>query len=615
MLEKIKDNYLLVSIIVIGAILRFYHIDFQSIWIDEIHTMSESNPNLPISEIYEKVVSGEQMPPLYFYSLYILLKIFGYTTIVARLYSAIIGVVSLYSLYILSKEMFNKRVGLIASIILCFNPFHLYYSQEARPYIFLFLFTTLSFFYLIKFLKNQNLKNAVLYGLMSTLMIYSHFFGLFVLISQYLLLLVFFILSEKENKKRFLINSIISAVIPLVLFIPAISILLSITKITTFWIPAPTVDVYTLVFKEFFGNSEIVLSLLGILFFFYFISLSKEKEDKINYYSIIENKNILGFIIFIFWIVVVILIPLIRSYLSVPMIISRYFITLLPAIIIIISVAINQFSNKIVKIVIVSILVIFSLTDIIVIKKYYNGVSKAQFRETTDFIIKNNKNNEKVVSSLGVYLPFFLKNEKTNYEIIEKSLDDYITEIQSDTTKLKPFWYVDGFGRDYKPNDVSLAFIKKHFYIENNYDGFQAWTKHFILLKDVPKTVDISKFKELKKNNGDVFNFNFDTFDNVNNELKISGWACFENQNSESTVIDVLLIKDKMATRLFTQKVIRKDVTSFFKNSFNFDDCGFNSNYDTSTLEKGNYQIAIYLLDKVTKKEGLILTDKKFEKQ
>jgi uncharacterized membrane protein len=76
-LTKIRENKLLTIVIVVGAILRFYNLDFQSVWLDEIHTLNEANPNLTFIEVYESVFQGEQMPPLYFYIIYVLFKVFG----------------------------------------------------------------------------------------------------------------------------------------------------------------------------------------------------------------------------------------------------------------------------------------------------------------------------------------------------------------------------------------------------------------------------------------------------------------------------------------------------------------------------------------------------------
>ena len=611
-IQLLKENYLLIGILVLGAFLRFYKLDFQSIWLDEVHTMNEANPKVAFSDLYGVIMSGEQMPPLYFYTLYFLFKIFGYTAFIARLYSAIIGVVGIYSIYLFGKEIFNKRVGIIASALISVNYFQLYYSQEARPYVFLFLFTTLSFCYLIRYIKVPTIKNALFYGAIAALMLYFHFFGLFVLLSQCFTLLLFLILSEE--KKKFFLNSLAAGILILILFIPAIKIFIKVTEIKEFWIPAPTLDVYTLVFKEFFGNSELLLTLMGFLFVLYLIRLAKEKDTPITYNSIIKNKTIFSFVILIPWIVIVILIPLIRSYLSIPMIISRYFITVLPAIIILIAIAINQFNNKIIKVGFISIFVIFSVTDIIVVKKYYRVVNKTQFREATQFIIDNNKNKEPVVTSLGWYFPYFLKNDKVNMTIIDKSLEIYVNEMMLDSTKKKAFWYVDAHLRPYKLSEPAQKFIDDNFIIDNNIDLYDAWAKHFIITSSSPIRVDISKYNPLLDRNGDLINFSIENFTTNPNKIILSGWAYFPDKAATQSKIDIVLIDNGKATKLPTQKVKRDDVTSYFKSNVDISNSGFSSKIDLTKIQKGNYRIGILINNKELGKEGLVLTDKTFSK-
>ena len=615
-IQYIKQKYILISILLFGAILRFYHADFQSVWLDEIHTLNEANPNLSWTEFYNSLLASDPHPPLYFAFMHVLFSIFGYKTLVLRLFSAILGIASLHALYILGKEMVNKKVGLIASFLLCINYFHLYYSQDGRPYIFLILFTIISFYRLIIFIKTPNNRNAIWHGVFAALMVYGHFFGLIALFSQYIILLFFFILVEKQIRLRFFIYLFISGIITLILYIPALGLFIKSVRIKEFWIPTPTLEVYTLIFKEFFGNSELILALAGIILLSYFIKLAKEKDFSISYKSIIENKTIFNFILLISWIVIVLLIPLIRSYLSIPMIISRYFIVILPSILLILAIGIYQIRNKMIRIIILILFFIFSITDIVIIKKYYQTIVKAQFRESTNFIIQNNLDNTSVVSSLGWYMPYFLKNEKVNYKIIDKPLETYLNEMQQDSTKIKPFWYIDAFGREYNLSEKSQNFIDNNFYIKNNYDGFQAWTKHFILLKDVPKTLDISKFKDVQTYNGDGFMYNIEILEYNNNNVKVIGWAYFDKQEATKSVIDIILIKeeDQIANRLQTQKVKRTDVTIYFKSDFDLSNSGFSATYNTSSLESGKYQIAIYLLNEETKKEGLVLTDKFIEK-
>ncbi len=613
-LKKVKNNYILLAILVFAAILRFYHIDFQSIWLDEIHTMNESNPEKGFFELYDIIVSGEQMPPFYFYSVYFLFKIFGYSTLVVRLYSAMIGVLGVLGVFLLGREMFNRKTGLVAAALLAVNYFHLYYSQEARPYIFLFLFTTLSFYTLLRYIKKPGIKQAIVYGIMCALMIWSHFFGLLTLFAQYALLGLLLIFCKKENRTRIFLNSLLSGLITIILFIPAIKILVNVAAIKEFWIPKPTLDVYTLIFREFFGNSEIILAFLGVFSMLYFIRLFNEKDTPLTYEGIVGNRNIFGFIILAIWISVVLLIPLVKSYLSIPMIISRYFISVLPAIILIIAVGISEFRNKIVSTGIIIMYVVFSLIDITVVKKYYHSVNKSQFREATAFLANNNKNKEPVVSSLSWYMTYFLKNDRNNFEITGGTLDSYVAAMQNDPSKIKPFWYIDGHNITYTENPVTLEFLNKNFYIENNYDGFQAWTKHFILLKDVPATLDISKYIPLQQKNGNDFVYNLDAFEYANGTVKVNGWAYFENFDADQTKIAVVLIKDGIATRVPSQKVSRPDVTNGSRKNFNLDNSGFAVVYDVNGLNPGKYQLGIYLKNAETKKEGLILTDRSVDK-
>ena len=192
-LTKIRENKLLTIVIVVGAILRFYNLDFQSVWLDEIHTLNEANPNLTFIEVYESVFQGEQMPPLYFYIIYVLFKVFGYVPIVMRIFSAIIGVFSIYGIYLLGREMYSKKAGIIAALLLCINYFHILHSQEGRPYAFFALFTILSFYWLIRLLKDFSKRTITYYSLFTALMLYGHYFGLFTLFSQYIIILFIFL--------------------------------------------------------------------------------------------------------------------------------------------------------------------------------------------------------------------------------------------------------------------------------------------------------------------------------------------------------------------------------------------------------------------------------------
>jgi hypothetical protein len=217
------------------------------------------------------------------------------------------------------------------------------------------------------------------------------------------------------------------------------------------------------------------------------------------------------------------------------------------------------------------------------------------------------------VSSLGWYLQFFLKNGDNNYEIVDKPLEAYLSEMKSDTTKIAPFWYFDAFGRQYKPNDEFQKFIDDNFFIENNFDGFQAWAKHFILKKGATADVNISEFLPLKDINGSPIKSWIDGYKDKGQNIELFGWAYLEGQDDFDSKMSIVLLNGDKAQRIYSmEKVLRTDITDFVNRKFNLDNTGFKATIDKSGLPKGNYEIGILIEDSVSKKRGLVLTGKIF---
>lgn len=610
----VKKNPLLVFLLVIGTVLRLYKLDFQSVWLDEIHTLNDANPANSLAQVHASIVAADPHPPLYFYIIHFLFKIFGYTPVVARLFSVVIGIYAIYAIFQFGKELFNEKVGLIAAMLLTVSSYHIYYSQEARPYAMLCLFTILSFLYLVRYVKLPTRKNAILYGVFTALMLYGHFFSLFAVLGQMAILLFFAVLAKPENRKSFLINSIIAGIVTVLLFLPSFKIFIAAMEIKSFWIPYPTPDVYTLMYKEFFGNSEMLMFVFGFMAVLYFIKLSKEKEQEVSYESVVTNQTVLGFIVLAAWIVIVLLVPLIRSYTSIPMLISRYFINILPAILIVIAVGLAQFKNRIIRWSFIAMLFVFSVNELIVVKKYYKTVTKTQFREATQFIAENNNHKEPVVTSLAWYFSYFLNNDVNKFTIVDKPLDAYIQEMTQDPTKQKAFWYVDAHNRPFKVTPQTQQFLDTHFIVENSIDLYDIWTKHYVPIGTAPQSIDISKFKDIKPHNGDNLNVSIEAYEQSGDKLKVSGWAYFADQEANGTHITLVLVKDGKAIPLQTQKLARPDVTDYFKSKFNIDNSGFSVDAALSNLQPGTYQLGIYAINRQTKKEALNLSDKTIQK-
>lgn len=522
-----KENYWLTIILFTAIFLRIYHVNFQSIWLDEILSMNNSNPTLSMKQFYEGIMFWEFIPHMYFLILRFVFDLFGYSTSVARIFSAFIGVFGVYSIYLFGKELINKRTGLIASALVCVNFFHISYSQEIRPYGMLFLFTVLSFYRLVIFIKKPTISNGILFGLFTGLYLNCHFFGFITLFSQCLLLLFFLIKTPKENRNKFFGFCIVSGIVALIIFFPSFEALLRVTEIKSFWLQKPGPEAFTSMFREFFGNSEMVIFGVNLLTLYYLIHLFNEKKNNSSNNTITNSKVVLSFTILSTWLLISLIIPLIRSYLDVPMILSRYFINILPVLIVAIAIGINFIKNDLIRTIVISYMVLFSILDLFVVKKYYNSVTKSQYRELSEEIIKRNPDKSKLVVYWSWLFPYFFQNEP-QIKIEGNSLDEYVNGMRSGAILNKSFWYADANSRPFEISPENQIYLDANFNLKEKLEYYDAWANYY-----VSKNQDFEVKKEELKNT-----LSLDMFSPVNLNEK-GNLVLFENANLKTEPINL----------------------------------------------------------------------------
>lgn len=491
-IDWFKRNYILTLILALAAFLRIYKADFQSIAVDEILSMNNSDPKLTFKQLYDSVLFWEYLPPLYFYLLRIVFEIFGFTTLVGRLFSAFIGIIGVYAIYLLGKEIFNKRTGLIAALFLSVNYFHIFYSQEIRLYGMLFLFTTLSFYRLVIFIRKSSVKNAIYYGIFTGLIVNSHFFGFITIFSQCLILLYFIVKSNPENRKKTFISSLIAAGVALLLILPCTDTIKKMLEIKSFWVAPPTGDTYTNLLKEFFGNSEMVLFAMGIVFMSYFIAIfNKRSKDDIE--SIKSNKLIFSAVILFLWFIISLLIPLLKSYLDVSMILNRYFVSLVAVMLIGLAIGVDRIKNNTIKAIVIVYITFFSMIDLFVVKKYYSNPNKTQFRELTNAIKERNTDNSKIVTVWSWLMPYFFQNQP-EIKIENNTIQDYVSNLKNGTIKPSSFWFVNTGTSNFElPPDLK-QYLDDTFFLKEKLEYNDIWSNYYVPKIELENKVNANEF-------------------------------------------------------------------------------------------------------------------------
>src|SRR5437868_2393735 len=337
-LKSLRNETVIIIICLIGLVIRLWGLNTQSLWLDELHTMNGAGPASSWSDLFDFLKKTEHHPPLFFMIEKCFFSIFDHSAYTARFVSAIAGTMGIWAMYQLGKEILNKQLGIFCGIISCVNFFCISYSQEARPYALVFLLTVLSFTWFIRLVKIPSRKNLIGYTLCTTLLLYTHYYSLFVFAAQVVLGIIF-ILNEKDAARRSLAKFFsLSLLIICVAYSPWFGYLKINMDLRTFWITEVQPTFLKDYFYGYFGNAELLNPILLMLLFFFFIKaglhLNQNGSTKLK-----EQPLLLACVVCLCWIFISVLIPYVRSLMVVPMLYPRYTMVIVPAILLILAYA------------------------------------------------------------------------------------------------------------------------------------------------------------------------------------------------------------------------------------------------------------------------------------
>jgi uncharacterized membrane protein len=425
-----RYNLLLLALILAaGAVLRFYHIDANSLWFDELHSIVPTNPLNTLSFVVEYARTDQ--PPFFFILLALWFKIFPYTEVSGRILCAIIGVLGILAMYFLGKEVEGKKTGLVSAAATAFNVFHLYYSQELRFYSLLFLLSTLSFLFFVRFIRNPSVAAQLLFTLSAILILYTHYFGMVVVATQ-ALLFVLVVLKFKKDFKFFL-KGLACGIMALVAFSPWLKTVFADNRVAEFWIDDPGALFFLAYFERYFNGwwpvsyKPVFTILLFILALSYLFSIRKKElyqtQTTINYWVIIG------------WILLTLGIPYLYTIFKIPMIIDRYTIITLPAIIFIVSSGFLRLSYRYIQILVVVLFLIFSFRTHY---KYFTKYKKQEMRELTHQVIIENPEHFPVFSRWAWHLNYYFDKYRAGQSIHLLEEADLVTFTES----VDGFWVI-----------------------------------------------------------------------------------------------------------------------------------------------------------------------------
>jgi len=259
-------------ILSLAVVLRIIFIGNHSLWLDELFSLRFASYDFP--DLIREVTKFDNHPPTYYIILHYWVSIFGDSEASLRAPSAIFSSLSVYFTYKVGELLFNKPVAAVASLLLAVSEFSIYYAQEARMYSFLAFASVLSVYFLLRLLKQRTTWSLFNYVWSSTLLVYVHLYGIFIVLAENIYVLTAIYVFNNKNSGIQIMHWISAQVLVFLLSLPwfwtLTSRMLDIGE-EGFWVLMPTMDSIVKTFAALSGSFKglavwIFLMLFGVLY-------------------------------------------------------------------------------------------------------------------------------------------------------------------------------------------------------------------------------------------------------------------------------------------------------------------------------------------------------------
>jgi hypothetical protein len=381
-----------------GFLLRFYHFDKKSLWMDEVHTYNDSRDDFKNQLKFYKNNPTFLHPPLFFVLTHQFYP-FKKPERDLRIVPLIFGTLSIPMIYFLAR-LFSPPIAFPCALSLAFMAYHISLSQDGRSYALLMFLGMASLYFFIKHLHTLKKKYLVLVALFFAALFHTSYSSVpFLALSQ----LLWFYRVRDDHLAPALSSFFILNGLTLLFCLPWITFVLANYRGDVIMDPFHTESVGSLwyilygVFNDWvphFPLMVVSLALLGLSPFF-----SRCKKNSI--------------ILLSFFILPIASLYLYCKLLNVThFITSRYFINFLPLFIITLYLSLNTIQAKLIRFekylrLGPLFLILFIVSNLAILPFYY-GSEKQDIRGLAYFLRDQLRQGDKIFVETAGYIPGIL---------------------------------------------------------------------------------------------------------------------------------------------------------------------------------------------------------------
>ncbi|MDQ7027066.1 MAG: glycosyltransferase family 39 protein [Anaerolineae bacterium] len=202
-MSRNRHLFCLLLILLLAATLRIYHMNLQSLWIDEGFTWNLTQYADPLL-----ILRLDVHPPLYFLAIRAWVQVTGTSVIAMRFFSVLPSLLTVAVVYQLAREIERQRgrktiIPLIAALLMALTDAEIALSQEVRAYTWHVLFATMSMLGFLHWIRTHKRQSLLLWMFSTIALVYTFYLGAFIGIVQGLYVLLF-LKDESPKQARYI---------------------------------------------------------------------------------------------------------------------------------------------------------------------------------------------------------------------------------------------------------------------------------------------------------------------------------------------------------------------------------------------------------------------------
>ncbi len=460
----------LIAILVVASSMRFYGLETQSLWNDELSSWYRSSHE-DLATVINVGVRPDVHPPGYQVLLYFVEQYLGESPSALRFPSAASGVLSVFVIFLIGLRLYSYREGLIAAALMAVAWCPIYYSQEARAYSMLLLSTLLATYFWLSVVQRLNVEASLpLYSSLGYIIAaiassYLHYFGLYLIALQGLGAVLLLLKKHRALLRIFLIYLFI-----IVAYMPWLPTMREHISKGPIWIDPPTITAFVALLGFFFnGSKPLLLVVLGLYSLPIVHRLYKSFREEGR--SALEIAPLSPDMILVLWLIVPFVGAFAKSVFSAPVLTYKNLIISLPAAYLLLARSITRFplSTRLQTLSTVMIVGLF-LFDLLFGMSYYWRPQKEQFREAVQYVADREHLYEDALiigcASAEDYFNYYFERSNSSCRVnVLGFRDTDVPEIRELISSVNPryLWYIRG-GRvpdaeffDFLRNNLTLV--------------------------------------------------------------------------------------------------------------------------------------------------------------